>query len=225
MTFMPIHVAAGAIAIIAGFVALYALKGAWLHRKAGIMFVYVMLLVASSGAAMAALKAQRFNVAQGVLTVYLVTTALLTVRRRVASVHWIHGVAILVAVMVGIYEIMLGLEALGRPRGTIDGAPAAMVFIFAAVALLAAVGDLRMVARDIQGRARITRHLWRMCVATFIATGSFFLGPGNKVIPEQIRFIPVLAILALLPLGVMIYWLLRGFLMRRSSRPDPAIQL
>ena len=49
-------------------------------------------------------------------------------------------------------------------------------------------------------------------------------GSRQQSNPEQIRFIPVSAILALLPLGVMIYWLLRGFLMRRSSRPDLAIQ-
>jgi len=140
MTLMPIHVAAGAVAIITGFVALYAFKGAWLHRKAGIIFVYVMLFVGGSGAVMAALRAQRFNVAQGVLTVYLVTTALLTVRPRVPAARWIRGVALLVALMVGLYEITLGFEALERPRRTIDGAPAPLVFIFAAVALLAAFG-------------------------------------------------------------------------------------
>ena len=37
MTLMPIHVAAGAVGIIIGFLALYALKGAWLHRKAGML--------------------------------------------------------------------------------------------------------------------------------------------------------------------------------------------
>jgi len=116
MTLMPIHVAAGAVAIITGFVALYAFKGAWLHRKAGIIFVYVMLFVGGSGAVMAALRAQRFNVAQGVLTVYLVTTALLTVRPRVPAARWIRGVALLVALMVGLYEITLGFEALERPR-------------------------------------------------------------------------------------------------------------
>jgi uncharacterized membrane protein len=226
MTLLPIHIIAGAVAIATGFVSLYALKGAALHRKSGMIFVYAMLVMAVSGAVMAALKAQRLNLVQGVVALYLVTTALLTVRPRVLEFRWIGPGLMLVALAAGLYEVKLGFEALSRPRGTIDGAPAALIFIFGAVPLLAALGDLRMtVARGIQGARRIARHLWRMCFATFIATGSFFLGQGNRVIPKPIRIMPLLVILALLPLGLMIYWLLRVRLAQRYSRADRGIQL
>jgi hypothetical protein len=163
---------------------------------------------------------------KGVVALYLVSTALLTVRRRVREFRWIDSGLMLVALAAGLYEVKLGFEALSRPRGTIDGAPAALIFIFGAVPLLAALGDLRMtVARGIQGARRIARHLWRMCFATFIATGSFFLGQGNRVIPKPIRIMPLLVILALLPLGLMIYWLLRVRLAQRYSRADRGIQL
>ena len=47
-----------------------------------------------------------------------------------------------------------------------------------------------------------------MCFGLFIASASFFLGPDSRV-PESLR-IPALRIgLALLPLGVMLYWLVR----------------
>jgi uncharacterized membrane protein len=40
---VPIHVDAGGLALAFGYVALYAAKGAPLHRMSGILFVYAML--------------------------------------------------------------------------------------------------------------------------------------------------------------------------------------
>jgi len=60
----------------------------------------------------------------------------------------------------------------------------------------------------ISGRQRITRHLWRMCYALFIATGSFFLGQ-QQVFPVFLRGSIFLTIPALLPLPLLIYWFLR----------------
>ena len=75
--------------------------------------------------------------------------------------------------------------------------------------MLASVGDLRvMLGRRLDRMQRIARHLWRMCFSLFIAAGSFFLGQA-KVIPKPIRIFPMLAIPALLPLVLLIYWLVR----------------
>jgi len=52
------------------------------------------------------------------------------------------------------------------------------------------------------------RHLWRMCFALFIATGSFFLGQA-KVFPEELRIFPILAAPVLLVLLAMVYWWVR----------------
>jgi uncharacterized membrane protein len=225
MMLLPVHVIGGAIAIVSGFVALYALKGAKLHRTSGMIFVYAMLIMTISAAVMATLVAQKFNAMQGVLTLYLVTTAWLTVRRGAQEPHWVNACAMVVALMVGVYDLTLGFEALNRPRGTIDGVPAAMVFIFAGVALLAALGDARMMrAGGLQGPHRIARHLWRMCFAVFVASGSFFLGQ-IQVIPEPIRIVPVLAIPALLPLVLMLYWLARLlFTQRYPRRPNDSYE-
>jgi uncharacterized membrane protein len=207
---LPIHIMAGMTALASGAVALYAAKGGWLHRKSGMIFVSAMLVLGATGAAMGALHMQRFNATQGVLTFYLVTTALLTVRRRIPEPRWIDTTAMLVALIVGFYQMSLGLEALNSPRGVIDGAPAAVIFIFGAVALLAASGDLRFLLTrgGLQGARRLARHLWRMCFAMFIATGSFFLGQA-QFIPEPMRIPALLGIAALLPLALMLYWLAR----------------
>ena len=53
MPLVPIHVLAGTIAIVAGFIALYSVKGLKLHRKSGMVFVCVMLVMSLSGTVMA----------------------------------------------------------------------------------------------------------------------------------------------------------------------------
>jgi uncharacterized membrane protein len=42
---VPAHVVAGGLALVFGYIALYAAKGAPLHRKSGILFVYAMLTI------------------------------------------------------------------------------------------------------------------------------------------------------------------------------------
>jgi len=59
MSLMPLHVLGGTIAIVSGYVALYALKGAQLHRKSGTIFVYAMLVMSLSGAEIAVGRARR----------------------------------------------------------------------------------------------------------------------------------------------------------------------
>ena len=55
---LPIHIVAGGLGIVFGFVALYAAKGAWLHRKSGMLFVYAMVTMCFLGALMAATRGQ-----------------------------------------------------------------------------------------------------------------------------------------------------------------------
>lgn len=212
-----LHIVAGSTALASGAVALYALKGARLHRKSGMLFVLAMLVMSASGAVMAVFKPEMVSVIAGVLTFYLVITALLTVRRPAGS-RWIDFGAMLVALTIGIASIYFGFEALNSPKGTKDGFPAPPYFIFGAVALLAGLLDIRMLlARGIQGAHRLARHLWRMCFALIIATASFFLGQA-QVFPEPIRIISLLAIPVVLVLLLMLYWLARVLFMQRYRR-------
>ncbi|MDX1522170.1 MAG: hypothetical protein R3264_11120 [Anaerolineae bacterium] len=220
MTLLPFHIIAGFIGLGSGAVALFARKGATLHRKSGMIFVYAMLVMAGSGAVMAAtLPSQRFSVIAGVLTFYLVSTALLTVRPRAVGFRWVDLGAMLVALGVGIAGITLGLKGMNNATGTIDGqAPSAAGFIFGAVALLAALGDTRMIlSGGIQGAQRIARHLWRMGYALFIATASFFLGQA-QLFPEPVRNSGLLAIPVLLVLLLLFYWLARVLFTRWYQR-------
>ena len=81
MQLVPLHIIGGVIGIASGFVALYALKGATLHRKSGTIFVYAMLVLSISGAVMAVGRpGAAMNIPAGLVTAYLVITSLITVR-------------------------------------------------------------------------------------------------------------------------------------------------
>jgi hypothetical protein len=83
------------------------------------------------------------------------------------------------------------------------------VFALACVCLLAGLLDLNAILRSsLTPSQRISRHLWRMCFAFFIATGSFFLGQQD-VLPRAMRDSPALFLLAFAPFGVMAFWLVR----------------
>jgi uncharacterized membrane protein len=218
MMLLAVHVVAGALGIASGAVALSAAKGAPLHRASGMVFVYAMLAMSGSAAVVAALQPNWANVLQGALTFYLVTSGLLTIRRHVAARHAMEVGAMLAALAIGLAHFSLGTAALQSVTGTKYGYPPPLYFIFGSVALVAGAGDVRMIrAGGVHGRRRIIRHLWRMCFATFIATGSFFLGQA-KVFPEPVRIVPLLAIPALAPLALMLYWLARVSVGRRYSR-------
>jgi uncharacterized membrane protein len=211
-----IHVLAGLTALIAGAVALYALKGAKLHRRSGIFFVYAMLVMSSTGALMSVVHLNVGNVMAGVLTFYLVLTALLTVRRPSLEFHWLDRVAMLAALTVALTAVTLGVAAVRSATGTMHGIPPPVYFMFGTVAALATLGDLRVMRSwGTQGGFRIKRHLWRMCFAMFIATASFFLGPSQRL-PAFLRGSPLRPIPVLLVLVVMFFWLARvSFRQRR----------
>jgi hypothetical protein len=204
-----VHIVAGGLGIILGFVALYAAKGATLHRKSGMLFVYAMVTMSVLAAVIAAFEGVETSVTGGLLTAYLVVTALTTVRPPGASWRWLASGGMLVALAVGLANVTWGLEALASGERMRQGVPTPMFFIFGAVALSAGVSDVRILrSGGLQGAARLARHLWRMCFAVFIAAASFFLGQADKF-PEPLRIPALLAIPVLTPLLAMLYWLWR----------------
>ncbi len=204
-----VHVLAGGLGLVAGAVALSAAKGARLHRKSGILFVYAMVTMSLAGAVIATVRGIETNALAGLLAAYLVITALTTVRPPAAGSRWLDLGAMLAALAIGLTSVTLGFELLVSGEGSRHGVPIPILFIFGAVGLSAGVSDVRMIRSGaIRGARRLARHLWRMCFALFIATGSFFLGQADEI-PEPLRITALLVVLALAPLLLMLYWLWR----------------
>ncbi len=98
-----VHITAGVIAIIAGYVAVIAKKGERLHRAFGTVFALAILTLAVMAIYLAisllhALPGQMGNVAAGIFTLYFVSTSWMTVRRKEGTIGLFEKVA-LVAVL------------------------------------------------------------------------------------------------------------------------------
>ena len=208
---LVVHIAAGTLAIVSGFVALYAAKGARLHRKSGMVFVYSMLTMSILGAWMAALrdKEPASNIPVGVLTAYMVFTAMTTVRPLPAASRWLNLAGMLVALTLGLTLLTFALEALVSADGTSHGLPAFPFFLFGTIGLLASAGDVRMMrSGSLQGASRLVRHLWRMCLALALATFAFVPRLGRRI-PEPYRNTALLSLPVVVVLLTMVYWLWR----------------
>jgi len=222
-----VHITAGAVGILSGYVALAASKGETVHRRSGMVFVYAMLTMALMGSTIALARnvAPAANAPMGMLTAYLVLTGLTTVRPPGERARALDIGLLLVVFCVTATLLTFGVRVLASPTGKLYGMPAAPFLIFGSLGLLACVGDLKLIraggVRTLRGARRLSRHLWRMCTAFLIAAFSFFLGQA-KVIPKPIRIVPLLVLPPLIVLASMLYWLWR-VRVRRSRATAPVI--
>src|SRR5688500_10427147 len=197
----------GVAALVGGFIAIAARKGGSWHRRSGIVFVYTMIATGLTAAGISVYEGK--SPGGGLVTAYFVFTAWTTIKPLPRGGRGVDIALMVFAFAFAALGYLGAFTALGRPGNRLDGVPAGMLFFMSTVNLFAAIGDLRMIlTRGIQGSRRIARHLWRMCFGLFIATGSFFLGQA-EVFPKPIRIIPLLAVPALLPLVLLLYWMAR----------------
>ncbi|HWW62731.1 MAG TPA: hypothetical protein VN181_15255 [Thermoanaerobaculia bacterium] len=222
---LPIHIAAGALAVVFGFVALFVTKGGTVHRRSGMLFVYAMLVMGATASILEFLKSARAtNVVAALMSVYFVGTALTTVRPASRSTRVIDVAALTVAIGLALLSIVGGVNVINSPGLSSGGVPnrtiGVMSFILATVLALAAIGDLRVMRSGMRrGAPRLARHLWRMCFALFIAAGSFFSIRERvaKILPEPFTTGRMRALPILLLFGAMFYWLWR--IRRRGTLP------
>jgi uncharacterized membrane protein len=204
-----LHICAGTLGVLSGAVAISFRKGSRWHRLTGMVFAISMLSLGASGAYMALMKFQPGNILGGTFTFYLVATAWMTVKRRDEMRSNFDWAALLIVLSVAAIQVTLGIQAMRSQTGLKYGYPAGPYFFMGSVALLALAGDVRMLVRGgVSGTQRITRHLWRMCFAWFIASASIFLARPH-LFPALMRKSGVLYLLTLLPLMLMIFWLVR----------------
>jgi len=212
MSFSPIlalHICSGTIGVLSGGAAVSFRKGSRRHRVAGNVFVVAMVSLGTTAVYLALMKSQMTNVFGGVLTFYLAATSWMTVRRREGKPGIFDWIALLAALTVGAVIMTYGFQAAHSRRGLKAGVPAGMYFFLGSIALLAAVGDVRMLVRGgIFGTQRLVRHLWRMCFALFIASASIFIARPH-LFPVLFRKTGLLFLLGIGPLILMVFWLIR----------------
>jgi uncharacterized membrane protein len=207
------HIAGGGIGLVTGSVALTVAKGERLHRAFGTVFVAAMLVMAGMGSYLAVtVPGQISNLSGGLFTLYLVTTAWMTVRRKEGTIGRFEIGALAVSGVSAIIGTVLAVLVANPSVKLHTGAPKIAVYILAVVMLIAAATDLKVVLQHgVSGSARIARHLWRMCLGLFVASGSFFLGKQADM-PAFVRGSPILIALAVAPLVLLVFWLFRVWL-------------
>jgi uncharacterized membrane protein len=222
------HLATGLLGLGTGFVALAVAKGSLMHRRSGMVFVYAMLATALLATGIATYEGKVSMMISAPFTAYLIFTAMTAVRPLNPEPRLLAPVLMMLAFAWSVADVTMGVRASARPHGMMDGVPAGMFFFLGTIALLAGVGDLRMIrAGGIQGSRRIARHLWRMCFGLFVASGSFLLGQA-KFIPKPVRIPLLLNVAAVAPLIALIYWMwrvrlrnnLRGIVHKNAVRAE-----
>jgi hypothetical protein len=216
---LPIHVAAGGLALILGAVALVVKKGGTVHRRSGQMFFYAMLVMGATAAMLG-------NVIGGLMSTYFVATALTTVRPASAWTRRLNVASLIMALGLAFFAIWGGVKGVTNPGLSPGGVPfraiGVMSFVLAAALLASAAGDVRVMRFGMpRGGPRLARHLWRMCFALFIAAGSFFSIEERvaKILPAPLATGPMRLLPILLLFGAMFYWLWKV----RRRRPLPVV--
>src|SRR5713101_6063692 len=118
-----VHISAGTLGILSGFIAIFLRKGSRQHVVAGNVFVISMLIMSVCATCLAFMKSQTGNVLGGIFTFYLVATAWLTARRKdkdgeTSSFDW---VGLLVALAVAVVLVTFGLEKAYSQTAPKDG--------------------------------------------------------------------------------------------------------
>ena len=239
MSYSPIlllHISGGVAGLFSGAAAISFRKGSQRHRVAGDIFVISMIIMAVAAVYLAIVKHETGNIIGGVMTFYFVTTAWLTARRRDGGTTIFDWVAFAFALTFAAFMLTDGFKVASGATKAKDGVPVGMFFFLGTIALLSATGDFRMLVRGVTGTQRLVRHLWRMCFALFIASGSFFLGPANRPL-RLLRTIGlrqelfavvfgktgVLLLLAVLPLILMFFWMIRVRFTNAYTRKKPSV--
>ena len=201
-TLLGLHIGAALLALASGGGGLAVTKGSPLHRLMGRTFVYSMVVMAASAAPLAYASGVPMDVLSSFLVLYLVGSswcALRPLALRIELPLVLLGLGTMLA-----YTWLAWLDVnspVQRP-----GVPKGVGFVFATVLALALAGDGRRLAGG-HGRS-VPRHVWRMCFALFMATGSFFLSRAS-LFPAALQNTGLLPLLGVLPVLIMAFWALR----------------
>lgn len=200
------HIIFGTLAVLAGGIALCSKKGRSLHIRYGKVFVWSMMFASLLGILLGVQNHQELFISAlaGVLTITLIISSVLTLRPNgriiefsVASVNVLSFIVIFSS----------GYLAMKNTNGVLFEFNAEDYFFLSGMSLLVLCGDINYYFFN--KSKKILRHLWRMCLAFFIAAGSAFTGPGMAAFPESIQKSGILFLPELLIFLLMIYWVIK----------------
>ncbi|MGZ5959520.1 MAG: hypothetical protein ACXWLE_00370 [Rhizomicrobium sp.] len=211
-----LHIGGGAVGLVSGTVAAFARKGGQLHRAAGTIFVVSMVVMAVFAFYLAVVTPDQVNLFISVFVFYLVATAWLTVWRVEGTSGLLEKIALVVAIILLApfaalaFQLAIGAPPMFKSTVAFKGPVLIALYGFTSVLAIAAFSDAKVVlAGGISGAPRIARHLWRMCVGLTMAAGSAFTNGLPRLLPGPFHVPPEFFLPQFLPLGVLVFWMIR----------------
>ena len=205
-----VHIACGAAALVAGFIALFSRKGGRTHRRFGRWFVYAMVVMTVSAALIAGvMRPNPGNAAIALTMLYLVLTGWASTRPSLfLSRRWTLAGSVFGAAS-GSYACMVAAEILATPSGIVKDIPGAPLLVFGVLTLLGTLGDVRHAWKPIASApSRVFRHVWRTAFPLVVAAGSFFQGQADEF-PRAVQASGVLMVPVLVVLLTFLYYLVK----------------
>lgn len=191
-----VHIAAGTLAFIGGFVAIVAPKGKRLHKKVGLVYVCSMLIVALTAVLMSLVKTEllTFFVPLSFFTLQLTLGGWLALERkkirpnseyRIPLLDWIIVVTALVA---GVIFVGLGVW-----RWMQGGTMGIVSAVFGVIGVVRAVSDIRLF-RNIERGGKPERMEWWFAhlggmLGAYIATVTAVLVVNGTFLPPLVRWL------------------------------------
>lgn len=212
-----LHVAGGALGLISGILAMTAAKGGRLHRLAGNIFFLSMSVMAAFAVYLGFVRpGELINVFIGVLVAYLVATAWIAARRADGAAGLAERVGLAVAAilcapfLVLSGQLVLGLPPFFHSALAFKGPLLIAIYLFTLVLAIAAGSDLLVVlSGGVSGAERIARHLWRMCVALTLATGSALSNGLPRLLPAAYHLPGWALYLQFVWVALLAFWMVR----------------
>jgi hypothetical protein len=212
-----LHIGGGTVGLFSGAIAAVARKGGRLHRTAGnVFFVSMLVMAAFAGYLAVVVPGQIANLFGGAFVFYLVVTAWLAAWRPAGSIGMPEKIAFAAILCfflpfaVLTFQVATGYSFLFKDAAPIRGPEVVALYVMTFVIAIAAASDAKVVlAGGIRGPARLARHLWRMCVALTMATGSAFTNGLPRLLPGPMHVTGIYFVPMLLPLGLLLFWMIR----------------
>lgn len=200
-----LHFGVGSFAVIAGFLALFVIKGSSIHKISGKIFTISMVVLCLSGFYMSWARDLQFTFLLSAFSIYLAVTGWLSIRKK--------SVEFTMSDKIGLFYIALfclicfGLSIIGSSlnwRYPETEPPYEAYAVIGTCAALFLLGDIKYLKRNqLRKELRIKRHITRICSSMLIATIVFFFG-NNHVLPDAWRTLPLLS----LPIIVVLVFML-----------------
>jgi uncharacterized membrane protein len=159
-----LHIASGMTALFTGLVAMTARKGGTIHRRAGLVFFYAMLLVSASALTIAVPKENLFLVFIAIFALYQNLSGYRAIHNKSRVPRWYDWLITAVGGINGILMLLTGNIVL---------------MVFGGISALLASGDVYLYAKVVRGvtigkKEWLRQHIGMM-TGTYIATSTAFL--------------------------------------------------